>query len=81
MTPPNAVLVVDKQEGNQDNTIVELFNPIYDSDKKTLQYEVIPDNATSIDLPNEFGQTTLVIDSNYPHSSVCGLPPCYYGNG
>ncbi|MGD1837809.1 MAG: hypothetical protein ACPKPY_07100, partial [Nitrososphaeraceae archaeon] len=32
--PPNAVLVVDEREGQQDITIVELFNPVYDSDKK-----------------------------------------------
>ncbi|MGD1835906.1 MAG: hypothetical protein ACPKQO_09315 [Nitrososphaeraceae archaeon] len=61
--PPNAVLVVDEQEGQQqDVAIVELFTPVYDSDKKALKYEVTPDNATSIDLPDEFGQTTLVID-------------------
>ena len=59
---PNAVLVVDEQEGEQDIAIVELFSPVYDSDKKTLKYEATPDNATSIDLSGEFGQTTIVID-------------------
>ena len=59
---PNAVLVVDEQEEQQDVAIVELFNPIYDSEKKSLKYEITPDNATSIVLPNEFGQTTIVID-------------------
>ena len=61
---PNAVLVVDEQEGMQDITIIELFNPVYDIDKKTLKYDLFPDNATSIELPNEFGQTTLVVDNN-----------------
>ena len=60
---PNAVLVVDEQEGKQEIVIIELFDPIYDSDKKTLKYNVTPDNATSIDLLGEFGQTTLVIDA------------------
>ena len=61
--PPNAVLVVDEQEGRQqDDVIVELFNPVYDSNKKTLKYEAIPDNATSIELPSEFGQNTMLID-------------------
>ena len=60
---PNAVLVVDEQEGKQDIVIIELFDPIYDSDKKTLKYDVTPDNDTSIDLPSEFGQSTLVVDS------------------
>ncbi|MFB5600600.1 MAG: hypothetical protein ACE5SW_10270 [Nitrososphaeraceae archaeon] len=60
---PNAVLVVDGIEGQQDTTIVELFNPIYDLDKNSLKYKVTPDNSTSIELPGEFGQTTIVIDS------------------
>ncbi|MGD1837744.1 MAG: hypothetical protein ACPKPY_06770 [Nitrososphaeraceae archaeon] len=60
---PNAVIVVDDNEGQQNTAIIELFSPIYDSDKKSLKYETIPDNATSIDLPNEFGQTTIVIDT------------------
>ena len=64
--PPNAVIVVDEQEGEQDVAIVELFSPIYDSEQKILKYEVIPDNATSIDIPGEFGQTTIVIDTCCP---------------
>ncbi|MDR4512063.1 MAG: hypothetical protein MRJ93_10220 [Nitrososphaeraceae archaeon] len=59
---PNAVLVVDKIEAQQDTAIVELFNPIYDLDKNSLQYQVTPDNVTSIDLVGEFGQATLLID-------------------
>jgi hypothetical protein len=61
LDPPNAVLVVDEKEG-QDTTIVELFNPIYKIDERTLKYDAIPDNTTSIDLPDKFGQSTLVID-------------------
>ena len=60
---PNAVLIVDEQEGMQDVTIIELFNPVYDVDKKSLKYNITPDNATSIQLPNKFGQTTIVIDN------------------
>jgi len=55
------VFVVDESE-KQDLAIVELFNPIYDVYKKTLKYEVTPDNVTSIDLVDEFGQATLLID-------------------
>ena len=58
---PNAVLIVDELD-KQDNTIVELFNPVYDSNKKVLKYGITADNATSIQLPNEFGQTTIVFD-------------------
>ncbi|MFB5601090.1 MAG: hypothetical protein ACE5SW_12795 [Nitrososphaeraceae archaeon] len=57
---PNAILVVDDVE--QDTAIVELFNPIYDIDKNLVKYDITPENATSIDLPNEFGQATLLID-------------------
>ncbi|MGD1837453.1 MAG: hypothetical protein ACPKPY_05280 [Nitrososphaeraceae archaeon] len=35
---PNAVLVVDEQEGQQDTAIIELFSPVYDSNAKTLKY-------------------------------------------
>ena len=57
---PNAVLVVD--EMGQDTTIVELFNPVYDADKNALEYVIASDNATAIELSDDLGLTTLVID-------------------
>ena len=60
---PNAVLVVDEIEGQQqDIAIIELFNPVYDVEKNVLKYEITVENATSIELPSEFGQSTLGID-------------------
>ena len=59
---PNSVLIVDEIEGKQDTAIIELFNPVFDSNKKALKYDVIPDNATSIDITVGFGQSTLLID-------------------
>jgi hypothetical protein len=38
-------------------------NPVYEMDKKTLKYGIASDSVTSIDLPREFGQTILVIDT------------------
>ena len=64
--PPNAVLVVDEHDGQQDITIVELLNPIYDPNKKTLKYDIILDNVTSIELPGEFGHSTIVMDLQKP---------------
>ncbi|MGD1836512.1 MAG: hypothetical protein ACPKPY_00455 [Nitrososphaeraceae archaeon] len=58
--PPTAVLVVDEQE--QDVAIVELFNPVYDIEKKTLKYNISPDNLTSIDVTGDYGQNILLID-------------------
>jgi hypothetical protein len=46
----------------EDIVIVELYNPVYDVDKKILKYDVIPDNATSIELPSEFGKTSMIMD-------------------
>ncbi|MGD1836339.1 MAG: hypothetical protein ACPKQO_11530 [Nitrososphaeraceae archaeon] len=66
---PNTVIVVDEQ-GVQDTVIVELSNPVYSLDKKTLKYNVTPDNAKSIDLPNEFGRATLVIDPDTVAPSI-----------
>ena len=38
-------------------------NPVYEMDKKTLKYGIASDSVTSIDLPSEFGQTILIIDT------------------
>lgn len=69
---PNAVLVVDDLEV-QDTTVLELYNPTFDSDKKKLKYEITPDNATSTSLPKEVGQTTLIIDAALPSFGGGGL--------
>lgn len=52
-----------KENQKQDTAIIELLNPIYGINKNTLRYDIVLDNATSINLPNEFGQSTLVIDA------------------
>jgi hypothetical protein len=67
--PPNAVLILDDEvEQRQDLAIIELFNPVYDSEANTLKYDITAVNATttttSINLPGEFGQSTLVIDDD-----------------
>ena len=49
-------------EQRQDLAVIELFNPEYDSEANTLKYDIIAENTTSIDLPNEFGQSTIIID-------------------
>lgn len=63
LDPPNAVLIVDELEEQQDIAILELFNPVYDEDKKILSYEITPDGETSVELDDEFGQSTMVIDA------------------
>jgi hypothetical protein len=62
------------EEGNQDIMIVELTNPVHDPTAKTLKYDVVLKNTTSTDIPNEFGQSTLVIDvqGNKPCLTVIG---------
>jgi len=59
---PNAVFVVDESEKG-DMAIVELFNPVYNVDKKLLKYNITLENTTSIDLPDQFGQSTLIVDA------------------
>ena len=64
---PNAALVAeDSQTGKLDTAVIELFDPMYDTTTNNLTYTIIAENATSVILPSEFGQTVLVIDS----------PPC-----
>jgi hypothetical protein len=65
--PPNAVLILDDVEQRQEVAVIELYNPEYDSQANTLKYDIIAENATttsSINLPGEFGQSTLVIDDD-----------------
>ena len=63
---PNAVLIVDNVEQGQDSGVFDLFNPVYNPEANTLKYDIIAVNATSIDLPGEFGQSTLLIDPIVP---------------
>src|SRR5918995_2264490 len=62
--PPNAVLILDDEvEQRQDLAVIELFNPKYDPEANTLSYDITAENATttsSINLPGEFGQSTLI---------------------
>ena len=68
---PNAVLVLDEIEGkHQSSILVELFNPIYDVDKKKLIYKVILNNVTHVDLWSELGQTTIVIDNGDGNATI-----------
>ncbi len=69
--PPNVALVVDDDaaEQRQDLAVIELFNPVYDSQANTLKYDIVAENGTSIGgLPTEFGPSTLVIDDDPPPS-------------
>jgi hypothetical protein len=71
--PPNAVLVYeDKQTGNLDTAILELFDPIYDKNTNTLSYGITTFNSTSIDLPSNFGHSTLIIDPECISQSILG---------
>ena len=65
LDPPNAALVVlDNSDvtSEQDLALVELFDPVYDEDRNSLTYDVRPDNATAIYVPDEFGQSVMIID-------------------
>jgi hypothetical protein len=69
--PPNAVLILDDEvEQRQDLAIIELFNPVYDSEANTLKYDITAVNATAVDLPGEFGQSTLVIDDDGDNGQI-----------
>jgi hypothetical protein len=65
--PPNAALILDDDvEQRQEMAVIELYNPEYDAEANILKYDIIAENATattSTNLLGEFGQSTLVIDS------------------
>ena len=60
--PNDALIVENTQTGQLDTAVVELFNPVYDTNTNTLTYIIVAENATSISLPSEFGQSILVTD-------------------
>jgi len=54
---PDVVLVIDESERQQDEVIIiELFDLVYDFNKKTLKYQITLANTNFVELP-EFGQT------------------------
>jgi hypothetical protein len=88
--PPNAVLVLDDEEQRQDIAVIELYNPEYDSAANTLKYDISAENATattttttssSINLPSEFGQSTLVIDAKEQTGQGRWYTPTDVGSG
>jgi hypothetical protein len=64
--PPNAAIVVLTDDQEDDVFEIELSNPVYDQDKKSLRYDFsILGNVTSpSDLPDNLGKSVLVIDSS-----------------
>jgi len=61
---PNDALIVENTEtGELETAVIESLNPVYDTTANTLTYTITAENATSINMPSEFGQTVLVIDS------------------
>ena len=77
INPPNAVLILD-DEVQRHLAVIKLHNPEYDSEANTLKYDISAVNATTpIGLPGEFGQSTLVIDSD--SKPYLPTPPLIYG--
>ena len=63
---PNAILILDDvEQRDQDLALFYLYNPQYNPESNTLNYDITAENATttttSMNLPGEFGQSTLVI--------------------
>jgi len=88
--PPNAAMDILSGNDNdsQDILIIELMNPMYDADAKTLQYEVIvleePSSGISHygdemdgSIPESFGEIALFIDSMTVDGTICSVfGPC-----
>lgn len=71
--PPNAALEFITEEGESKIAIFELLNPVYDPERGTLSYEVLPLESATIsdyhgspvvqELPGRFDNATLFIDA------------------
>ena len=63
--PPNADLITHDNESNtQIDFIIEIYSPVYDEIKNTLNYnfKLVSNTTTFTDLPKEIGKTALFID-------------------
>ncbi|HZD35845.1 MAG TPA: hypothetical protein VE130_11635 [Nitrososphaeraceae archaeon] len=74
--PNDALIVENNQTGKLETAIVESFNPVYDTTTNKLTYTIMAENATSMNLPSEFGQSVLVIDDTIQYtlkrdSNIC----------
>ena len=56
--PPNAALIIHGVNAG----VVELLNPKYDNSTHTIEYEMLPLGNTSLNIPSQFEEVTLVID-------------------
>jgi hypothetical protein len=70
--PNDALIVENTQTGDVETAVIESFNPVYDTATSTLTYTIMTENGTSIELPSEFGQSVMVIDSE-------GVSSIHYG--
>ena len=78
--PPNAVLVIIKENGSEQNVFkINLFNPNYDREAKSVHYDfTLFGNTNSSQLPEKFATTVLLISDASIDGSVKCLPevPC-----
>ena len=80
--PPNAALVTNDENGNEDILVVELLNPVYDADAGSVTYGVnllsdyeggldfVAGRQQDEDLAPSFGEASLFID-DCPDISNC----------
>jgi hypothetical protein len=82
--PPNAALEILDADEDEDVAVVELFDPIYDNESQTLQYNVSflekPNHSYAIfnkradkSLPETFGAASLFIDDCEDSHAICGI--------
>jgi hypothetical protein len=80
--PPNAALEILDADEDEDVAVVELFDPIYDNESQTLQYNVSflekPDHSyakfnerADKTLPETFGAASLFIDDCPDGDMLC----------
>ena len=55
--PNDASIVEDTKTGELKASVIESFDPVFDTNKNMLTYTITTENATSIDLPGDFGQS------------------------
>ncbi|HZD33914.1 MAG TPA: hypothetical protein VE130_01810 [Nitrososphaeraceae archaeon] len=49
-----------------------MFDPVFDTNTNTLTYTIMVENAASIDVPDKFGQSVVVVVDSSSNNCIEG---------
>jgi hypothetical protein len=94
LNPPNAALIAETGEGEEEILVIELVNPVYDAETREVSYDVrilddsdrvgmtfLHDHHTGAHEWTDYGVSHLFIDDCASQTISCALPETYAWGG